>query len=320
MQEVGPSGCAKSAGCRFGRFISRLIALGLILPFAGGTFAPGEEMVLADFSKPEAAKAWYSVNDDVMGGISKGSFKLTEEDSLFFFGSISLENNGGFASIRTKRNPADLSQAKGLQIEVKGDGRAYWVNLYGANPIMASSYRAALNPPKDKWTKIFIPFESFKFQAFGVEVDGPDLDYTEVISYGFSIYDKKKGPFELELRSVKAVKELEQDPKKAGAFLDQGNPERVIELAIEKAETVSATGNYFASAAIYELACIALQGMYDVCDKSRTVIAEAVSQASESHYAMDKAWILRHTLEEHLPQFAQREATIADREGQTVRL
>ena len=60
---------------------------------------------LADFIAPDAAQNWQAVNDGVMGGISDRRFRITEEQTLEFFGTLSPENNGGFASVRTK--PAD---------------------------------------------------------------------------------------------------------------------------------------------------------------------------------------------------------------------
>ena len=69
-----------------------------------GSFAMAEEtpQTLFDFTNADAAKAWQNVNDGVMGGISEGKFKITDAKTMEFFGTLSLENNGGFASLRTK--------------------------------------------------------------------------------------------------------------------------------------------------------------------------------------------------------------------------
>jgi hypothetical protein len=37
-----------------------------------------------------------------MGGVSEGKFKITDKKTMEFFGTLSLENNGGFASVRTR--------------------------------------------------------------------------------------------------------------------------------------------------------------------------------------------------------------------------
>ena len=46
---------------------------------------------------------WQIVNDSVMGGLST-SQAYEKDNSLIFTGNVSLENNGGFASIRTTIN------------------------------------------------------------------------------------------------------------------------------------------------------------------------------------------------------------------------
>ena len=57
---------------------------------------------LFDFTGANAAKEWQAVNDGVMGGVSAGKFKITDEKTMEFFGTLSLANNGGFASVRSK--------------------------------------------------------------------------------------------------------------------------------------------------------------------------------------------------------------------------
>jgi monofunctional biosynthetic peptidoglycan transglycosylase len=57
---------------------------------------------LADFSDTSAAENWRAVNDNVMGGVSEGGSRITDEKTLLFTGTLSLENRGGFASIRTR--------------------------------------------------------------------------------------------------------------------------------------------------------------------------------------------------------------------------
>jgi len=53
-----------------------------------------------DFNKKADITNWKIVDDAVMGGRSSGKFYLNEEGNGVFEGSISLENNGGFSSLR----------------------------------------------------------------------------------------------------------------------------------------------------------------------------------------------------------------------------
>jgi uncharacterized surface protein with fasciclin (FAS1) repeats len=160
---------------------------------------------LATFATADALKSWTSVNDGVMGGVSKGGFKRTEQGTLLFSGDLSLKNNGGFASIRSKPGPLDLSGMSAVAVKAKGDGRTYWVELRVANQMGASSYRADLPTTAGEWQETLIQLKDFKLQAFGRKLPAPPIDLSKVDSVGFTLADKKAGPFELEVESVKAL-------------------------------------------------------------------------------------------------------------------
>ena len=53
----------------------------------------------------------------------------TGDSPLVFVGEVSLDNNGGFASIRTAPQQHDLAGATGIVLRVRGDGKRYRVNL-----------------------------------------------------------------------------------------------------------------------------------------------------------------------------------------------
>src|SRR6056297_3888272 len=73
--------------------------------------------VLFDFENADAAKQWQTVNDGVMGGRSDGRFRIDEDRKMEFFGTLSLENNGGFVSVRTR--PAKLALKKGDTLVIR---------------------------------------------------------------------------------------------------------------------------------------------------------------------------------------------------------
>jgi len=75
---------------------------------------------------------WASITDTVMGGVSIAELEFSPEGLLTFSGRVSLENNGGFASVRTQSAQIDLSAYKGLLLKVRGDGKRYSLNL-GSN-------------------------------------------------------------------------------------------------------------------------------------------------------------------------------------------
>ena len=72
--------------------------LGALVPF--GALSQEQDMkVLVNFTEEEDVR-WRIVNDGVMGGLSSSDLELTKDRTAIFSGFVSLDNNGGFASVR----------------------------------------------------------------------------------------------------------------------------------------------------------------------------------------------------------------------------
>ena len=183
----------------------------------GHSLVFGEDKMIATFQGDDSLKQWTSVNDSVMGGVSKGGFTRSEQDTLLFRGELSLANNGGFASIRMKPRELGLADAPAITIKARGDGRTYWVDLRADEQMAASSYRAYLKTKAGEWQETTLPFSDFKLQAFGRELPSPPIKPQSINSIGFTIADKKEGAFSLEIKSVSAAaaKESNDAPKDA---------------------------------------------------------------------------------------------------------
>jgi len=159
---------------------------------------------LVDFARPEAGQQWQAVNDGVMGGVSDGRFKITEGKTLEFFGTLSLENNGGFASVRTKPADRDIKTGDTLVVRVKGDGREYVVNIYTKSRRVAFSYRAPLPTTKDEWSEVSVPLADFIPTAFGRRVQGMGpVEPDQINGVGFMLSDKQAGKFQVQVEWVK---------------------------------------------------------------------------------------------------------------------
>lgn len=159
---------------------------------------------LFDFTAADAVKEWQTVNDGVMGGVSDGKFKITDAKTMEFFGTLSLANNGGFASVRTKAKKLSLEENDALVVKIRGDGREYMLNLYPNRSQVAYSYRASVPTKKDEWIEVKIPLDKFEATSFGrmVKNAGP-VRPAEINSLGFMLGDKKAGPFKLEIEWIK---------------------------------------------------------------------------------------------------------------------
>ncbi len=79
--------------------------------------------VLFDFNKNSDLQNWVIVDDVVMGGESSGSFGSSSEGYGIFKGSISLDNNGGFSSVRYQFERKIVKDFTKIILKIKGDSK-----------------------------------------------------------------------------------------------------------------------------------------------------------------------------------------------------
>ena len=195
--------------CRF------LISI-LIFSFATALIAQEEKPpqskekttnMLIDFTDKKAGHQMNVVNDGVMGGLSQGAIEMTQNDSLLFKGNISLKNNGGFSSFRISGQRWDLSDWKGIEIHVRGDGRSYGLRATTEERFLRSSvsFTADFKTVKDDWVKLRIPFSAMKASWRGRKLDR-NFDPAQIKGLGIILADKQAGKFALEIKSISAWK------------------------------------------------------------------------------------------------------------------
>ncbi len=85
--------------------------------------------VIHNFNKQDDLKNWLVVNDGVMGGLSQGTMSINSEGHVVFEGIVSLENNGGFSSVRKRMETLDVNSYQKLVIRLKGDGKRYQLRV-----------------------------------------------------------------------------------------------------------------------------------------------------------------------------------------------
>ncbi len=188
---------------------------------------------VAEFTDTAAAKKWISLNDNVMGGVSDGGFRINDEKNLEFTGTISLERQGGFASIRTRPAELGLDGSDAIVVRVKGDGRTYYFDLRTSTTFPAASYRTPLKTQKNTWQEMRIPLKDFEFSAFGKRLANADrLSANDIQSVGFTLADKQAGPFRLEIAWIKAEKSGNADatPVATSPAVADG-PKDIVETA-----------------------------------------------------------------------------------------
>ena len=163
--------------------------------------------VLFDFVDASAAKHWLVVNDNVMGGVSNGEASRTEDSCLRFSGSISLENNGGFASIRSQPTDFGLGDYHGIRIRVMGDGRTYQFRLRTGRNLDGIAFRQEFETIDNEWVEAELPFASFLPTFRGrILTDVEPLDPADIRQLGFLLADKRAGAFKLTVDRIVAFK------------------------------------------------------------------------------------------------------------------
>lgn len=159
---------------------------------------------LIDFSDADRSE-WYVVNDGVMGGISESAIRKTPSETAVFSGDLSLENNGGFASVRAAVGTRDLSAHSGLQIRVRGDGRTYQLRLRSNDGFDGIAYRSFFDTREGEWLEITLPFSEFVPTFRGRTLsDQPPLDRSRIQQVAFMLADKNPGTFSLEIDYVRS--------------------------------------------------------------------------------------------------------------------
>ena len=169
------------------------------------TFVPSANA--PNFDQQREAQRWFAVNDGVMGGVSYSTFRI-EAGVGCFIGEVSLDNGGGFASIRREPDHFEKSLAKsnGVTLCVRGDGRAYQLRLKSTALDDASAYRVTFTPPQGQWETMTFTWDRFEAVRRGTLLnDAPPLTADSIYQLGFLIADRTAGPFRLDIASIAAL-------------------------------------------------------------------------------------------------------------------
>lgn len=172
-----------------------------IASMLGANAQDAEEMkLISGFDGKEDEPEWFSVDDGVMGGVSKGGL-VVEDGTMIFSGKLSLENNGGFSSLRSGEKKYDFSGKEGFVMRVKGDGRTYKLRIETDARFNGSEigYQADFKTVEGEFVEIMVPFSSFKPGWRGRKLEGPALDLSKVEELGLVLADGKAGDFAIEV-------------------------------------------------------------------------------------------------------------------------
>jgi len=158
--------------------------------------------LLFDFSDPAAVAGWNAIDDRVMGGISSSRLRFDPAGHAIFEGTVSLERNGGFASIRSTPDNRGKPGVHTCFIEARATDKRFKLNLLTDDAFDSVNYQASFTPEPD-WQTLRIRLATFRPTFRGREVPGaPALDPARIRQVGIMIAERQAGPFTLEIRRI----------------------------------------------------------------------------------------------------------------------
>ena len=135
-----------------------------------------------------------------MGGRSKGKLYLNSEGHGVFEGSVSLENNGGFSSVRYRFKSGQLTGYSKAIIQLKGDGKEYQFRVK-SNQDDYYSYITYFTTTGD-WQTIEIPLFEMYPSFRGRKLDLPNYSGESLGEIAFLIGNKKPEYFKLKIDKI----------------------------------------------------------------------------------------------------------------------
>ena len=167
------------------------------------------ETVVFDFTKEGVRKGFLPITDNVMGGVSTAQFEAEKSPEEFaaFTGNLSLDNFGGFATVRSPTKTYDLSEFSGLELRLRGDGKTYIFFLKSNEKNNGYQYQTWFATQAGKWEDIKLPFSEFRPYYRGMKLRlWAGLNPGKIQAMGFMIADKQDGSFNLDVQYIGAYK------------------------------------------------------------------------------------------------------------------
>ncbi|MDG2364009.1 MAG: CIA30 family protein [Flavobacteriales bacterium] len=151
--------------------------------------------LIFDFNKKSDIRSWRIVDDIVMGGRSSGNFSLNAEGHGVFEGEISLENNGGFSSVRCGFEKIQIKDQTMISIKLRGDGKNYQFRIKSNT----GDYYSFIMPfsTSGEWQEIEIPLKDMYPSFRGTKLDMQNFSNDYFTEIAFLIGNNKRENFKL---------------------------------------------------------------------------------------------------------------------------
>jgi len=164
---------------------------------------PAMSRLLFDFTDARAVHGWTAIDDRVMGGVSRSRLRHDPAGHAVFEGEVSLERNGGFASVRSGPGERGEPGAMACLIEVRGGNKQFKLSFLTDDGFDSLSYQCGFAPAGGDWQPLRLPLAAFRATFRGREVPGaPALDPAWIRQVGLMVAARQAGPFALDIRRI----------------------------------------------------------------------------------------------------------------------
>ena len=159
-----------------------------------------KSQLIFDFNHDTKITDWKIIDDVVMGGKSNGKFKIDSDGNGVFSGDVSLENNGGFSSLRYQFEKINTTKDSKVIIRLKGDGKEYQFRIKN-NRNTYYSYITNFKTTGD-WENIIINLKDLYPSFRGQTMNIPNFTGNSLEEIVFLIGNKKNETFTLVLDRI----------------------------------------------------------------------------------------------------------------------
>ena len=135
-----------------------------------------------------------------MGGKSSSNITLSAEGHGVFEGVISLENNGGFSSVRYRFDKTLIRESTKIIIKLMGDGKNYEFRI----KTKSGDYYSYISPfsTTGEWQEIQISLKEMYPSFRGRKLDRPNFSSDAIEEVTFLIGNKNEETFKLLIDKV----------------------------------------------------------------------------------------------------------------------
>lgn len=152
-------------------------------------------LLIFDFEADVNTKGWKIINDNVMGGSSKGTFNVNEDGYGVFEGEIIIKRHNGFSSLVYDFDEINLNDYTKLKLRVKGDSKTYQLRIK-ADFREKFAYVKSFDT-SGEWEEIEIPLNDMYPSFRGQKLDRPNFSESVLEQITFMVANGKNEKFKL---------------------------------------------------------------------------------------------------------------------------